>query len=74
MVTTQITRINKVGESQTQKRHSDGLTLPYSTPNLDTMLVGVTDPIFGGCREMPDIRTKLGRYCAIHNKYMETSI
>ena len=28
-------------------KHSDGSTLPYSGPNLATMLSGVTDPVFG---------------------------
>ena len=28
------------------KKNSDGSTLPYSGPNLTTMLSGVTDPIF----------------------------
>ncbi|CAN5377835.1 hypothetical protein BH18THE2_BH18THE2_25180 [soil metagenome] len=47
MVTTQITRVlRKVDDSQILKKHSDGTTLPYSGPNLTTMLSGVTDPIF----------------------------
>ncbi|MGA7542725.1 MAG: hypothetical protein WBW34_06650 [Nitrososphaeraceae archaeon] len=44
---TQITRVlRKVDDSQILKKHSDGSTLPYSGPNLTTMLSGVTDPIF----------------------------
>jgi hypothetical protein len=47
MVQTQITRVlRKVDDSQTLRKHSDGSTLPYSGPNLTTMLSGVTDPIF----------------------------
>jgi hypothetical protein len=47
MVTTQITRVlRKVDDSQILKKLSDGSTLPYSGPNLTTMLSGVTDPIF----------------------------
>jgi hypothetical protein len=47
MVITQITRVlRKVDDSQILKKHSDGSTLPYSGPNLTTMLSGVTDPIF----------------------------
>jgi hypothetical protein len=44
---TQITRVlRKVDDSQILKKHSDGTTLPYSIPNLTTMLSGVTDPVF----------------------------
>ena len=44
---TQITRVlRKVDDSEILKKHSDGTTLPYSIPNLTTMLSGVTDPIF----------------------------
>ena len=47
MVKTQITRtLRKVDDSQILKKHSDGTMLPYSIPNLTTMLVGVTDPVF----------------------------
>jgi hypothetical protein len=46
MVTTQITRIRQSDSSEILKKHSDGSTLPYSGPNLTTMLTGVTDPIF----------------------------
>ena len=46
MVQTQITRRKNVDTSETLKKHSDGSTLPYSGPNLTTMLSGVTDPIF----------------------------
>ena len=46
MVQTQITRIRNFDGSQTLRKHSDGSTLPYSGPNLITMLSGVTDPIF----------------------------
>jgi hypothetical protein len=47
MVTTQITRVlRKVDDSQILKKLSDGSTLPYSGPNLTTMLSGVTDPLF----------------------------
>ena len=46
MVQTQITRIRNFDNSQTLRKHSDGSTLPYSGPNLTTMLSGVTDPIF----------------------------
>jgi hypothetical protein len=46
MVQTQITRIRNFDGSQTLRKHSDGSTLPYSGPNLTTMLSGVTDPIF----------------------------
>ena len=28
------------------KKHSDGSTLPYSGPNLTSILSGVTDPLF----------------------------
>ena len=43
---TQITRIRYFDGSQTLRKHSDGSTLPYSGPNLTTMLSGVTDPVF----------------------------
>jgi hypothetical protein len=47
MVTIQITRVlRKVDDSQILKKLSDGSTLPYSGPNLTTMLSGVTDPLF----------------------------
>ena len=42
----QITRIRNKDGSETLKRRSDGLTLPYSAPNLTTMLTGITDPLF----------------------------
>ena len=42
----QITRIRNKDGSETLKRHSDGLTLAYSGPNLTTMLTGITDPLF----------------------------
>ena len=45
-ILTQITRIKNVDTSETLRKHTDGTTLPYSLPNLDTMLVGVTDPVF----------------------------
>ena len=40
------TQIRKVDDSQILKKHSDGTTLLYSIPNLTTMLVGVTDPLY----------------------------
>ena len=46
MVQTQITRIRNQDSSQTLRKHSDGSALPYSGPNLTTMLSGVTDPVF----------------------------
>ena len=46
MVQTQITRIKNADNSETLKKHSDGTTVPYSIPNLTTMLIGVTDPVF----------------------------
>jgi hypothetical protein len=46
MVTTQITRRKNSDNSETLRKHSDGSELPYSGPNLITMLSGVTDPIF----------------------------
>ena len=46
MVQTQITRRKNADTSETLIKHSDGNTLPYSGPNLTTMLSGVTDPIF----------------------------
>lgn len=46
MGTIQITRIRNQDRSQTLKKHIDGSTLPYSDPNLTTVLSGVTDPIF----------------------------
>jgi hypothetical protein len=42
----QITRIRNKDGSESLKRRSDGLTLPYSAPNLTTILTGVTDPLF----------------------------
>ena len=46
MVITQITRRKNTDTSEQLIRKSDGLTLPYSGPNLTTMLSGVTDPLF----------------------------
>jgi hypothetical protein len=46
MVTTQITRRKNADTSETLIKHIDGSTLPYSGPNLTTMLSGVTNPIF----------------------------
>jgi hypothetical protein len=46
MVTTQITRQKNADSSETLIKHIDGSTLPYSGPNLTTMLSGVTNPIF----------------------------
>lgn len=46
MVTTQITRRRNADGSQTLTKHIDGSTLPYSGPNLTTLLAGVTNPIF----------------------------
>ena len=46
MVQIQITRRKNADTSETLKKHSDGSTLPYSGPNLTTMLSGVTDPLF----------------------------
>jgi hypothetical protein len=46
MVTTQITRRKNADTSETLRKHTDGSELPYSAPNLTTMLSGVTDPIF----------------------------
>lgn len=43
---TQITRIRNSNGSETLRRHSDGTTLPYSDANLNTMLTGVTDPLY----------------------------
>jgi hypothetical protein len=43
---TQITRIRNANLSETLIRHSDNSTLPYSAPNLTTLLTGVTDPVF----------------------------
>ena len=43
---TQIIRRKNTDASEIPKKHSDGSTLPYSEPNLTTMLSGVTDPIF----------------------------
>jgi hypothetical protein len=46
MVTTQITRRKNADTTETLIRHKDGTTLPYSGPNLTTLLSGVTNPIF----------------------------
>ena len=46
MVTTQITRRKNADTSETLIRKSDGSTLPYSAPNLTTILSGVSDPLF----------------------------
>jgi hypothetical protein len=46
MVTTQITRRKNADNSETLIKHIDGTTLPYSAPNLTTILTGVTNPIF----------------------------
>ena len=46
MVTTQITRRKNTDTSETLIKHIDGTTLPYSGPNLTTLLSGVTNPIF----------------------------
>ena len=46
MVTTQITRRKNADTSETLIKHIDGTTLPYSGPNLTTLLSGVTNPIF----------------------------
>jgi hypothetical protein len=46
MVQTQITRIRNQDGSQTLRKHIDGTTLPYSIPNVTSMLAGVTDPLF----------------------------
>ena len=46
MVQTQITRIRNFDGFQTLRKHSDDSTLPYSGPNLTTMLSGVTDHLF----------------------------
>lgn len=43
---TQITRRKNTDSSETLRKHSDGTELPYSGPNLTTMLSGVTDPLF----------------------------
>jgi hypothetical protein len=43
---TQIIRRKNADNSETLRKHSDGTELPYSGPNLTTMLSGVTDPIF----------------------------
>ncbi|MGA7542701.1 MAG: hypothetical protein WBW34_06525 [Nitrososphaeraceae archaeon] len=43
---TQITRRKNADTTETLRKHSDGCTLPYSGPNLTTMLSGVTDPVF----------------------------
>ena len=46
-MSTQNTRVlRKVDDSRILKKHSDGTTLPYSIPNLTTMVAGVTDPVF----------------------------
>jgi len=46
MVTTQITRRKNADTSETLIKQIDGTTLPYSGPNLTTMLSGITKPIF----------------------------
>jgi hypothetical protein len=46
MVVTQITRRKNADTSETLIRKSDGSTLPYSAPNLTTILSGVSDPLF----------------------------
>ncbi|MGB7558690.1 MAG: hypothetical protein WBM37_09255 [Nitrososphaeraceae archaeon] len=46
MVVTQITRRKNADTSETLIRKSDGSTLPYSAPNLTTILSGVIDPLF----------------------------
>ena len=46
MVQTQITRIRNFDGFQTLRKHSDDSTLPYSGPNLTTMLSGVTDHLY----------------------------
>ena len=46
MVITQITRRKNADTSETLRKHSDGSDLPYSGPNLTTMLTGVDKPIF----------------------------
>ena len=46
MVQTQITRRKNADTSETLIRKSDGSTLPYSAPNLTTILSGVSDPLF----------------------------
>ena len=43
---TQITRALKKIDSQILKKHSDGSTLPYSVPDLTTILSGAINPIF----------------------------
>jgi hypothetical protein len=42
----QIPRIRNKDGSETLRRRSDGLTLPYSGPNLTTMLTSITEPLF----------------------------
>ena len=46
MTTTQITRRKNADNSETLIKHIDGTTLPYSGPNLTTLLSGITNPIF----------------------------
>ena len=46
MVVTQITRRKNADTSETLIRKSDDSTLPYSAPNLTTILSGVSDPLF----------------------------
>jgi hypothetical protein len=46
MVQIQIIRRKNADTSETLIRKSDGTTLPYSGPNLTTILSGVTDPLF----------------------------
>jgi hypothetical protein len=43
---TQITRRKNADTSETLIGKSDGSTLPYSAPNLTTILSGVSDPLF----------------------------
>ena len=46
MVQIQITRRKNADTSEQLIRKSDGSTLPYSAPNLTTILSGVSDPLF----------------------------
>jgi hypothetical protein len=46
LVTTQIIRRKNADSSETLIKHIDGSTLPYSAPNLTTMLSGIDTPIF----------------------------
>jgi hypothetical protein len=43
---TQITRRKNADTTETLRKHSDGTELPYSGPNVTTILSGVTDPLF----------------------------